>query len=155
LNSISILGRLVADPEKKTIQTKNGPKDLVEMRIACEDPMRLDPDGSKHTDWFNASSFQSVEFIMNYAQKGNLVAISGRMKSTTKPDENGKNRTWWNIDVQSFEKYVTEKRDANAPSTTGNTSTGASATATRKPVASTAAPVDTVDDSGMDFNAGF
>jgi single-strand DNA-binding protein len=73
LNHVTLIGRLVADPEHK--QSSNG-KGLCAIRIAVDRKGR-----EKETDFFNCTAFgQTADALGIYAQKGRLIAITGKIQ---------------------------------------------------------------------------
>lgn len=73
LNHVTLIGRLVADPESKT--TTNG-KSVCNVRIAVDRKGR-----EKETDFFNCTAFgQTGDALATYAQKGRLIAITGKIQ---------------------------------------------------------------------------
>lgn len=73
LNHVTLIGRLVADPESKT--TANG-KSVCNVRIAVDRKGR-----EKETDFFSCTAFgQTGDALSTYAQKGRLVAITGKIQ---------------------------------------------------------------------------
>ena len=73
LNHVTLIGRLVADPESKT--TANG-KSVCNVRIAVDRKGR-----EKETDFFNCTAFgQTGDSLSTYAQKGRLIAITGKIQ---------------------------------------------------------------------------
>lgn len=84
LNSVNIMGRLVADPELKSTQTG---KNVVRIRIACDKDMR---DG---TDFFDVVAWnKTAEFVSNYFRKGQTIVVVGRL-GTHSYEVDGQKRT--------------------------------------------------------------
>jgi single-strand DNA-binding protein len=73
LNHVTLIGRLVAEPEHK--QSSNG-KGLCNIRIAVDRKGR-----EKETDFFSCTAFgQTADALSTYAQKGRLIAITGKIQ---------------------------------------------------------------------------
>jgi single-strand DNA-binding protein len=73
INQCTIVGRLVADPEHR--QTPNG-KSVTNIRVAVDRKGR-----EKETDFFNCTAFgQQGEALAEYAQKGRLIGIVGKIQ---------------------------------------------------------------------------
>ena len=77
LNKIIMMGRLVTDPELKTI----GEFTVTNFRIAC-DRDYVDKDGIRSADFINVQAWgKTGEFVMKHFAKGDLIAIEGRLES--------------------------------------------------------------------------
>lgn len=73
LNHVTLIGRLVADPE--TRNTPNG-KSVCNIRVAVDRKGR-----EKETDFFNCTAFgQTGDALATYAQKGRLLAVVGKIQ---------------------------------------------------------------------------
>jgi single-strand DNA-binding protein len=82
LNHVTLIGRLVADPESK--QTTNG-KSVCNIRIAVDRKGR-----EKETDFFSCTAFgQTGDALATYATKGRLVAIVGKIQLDNYTDKEG------------------------------------------------------------------
>ena len=89
LNVVSIMGRLVADPQLR--QTTAG-KNVASFRIAC-DRGRKDANGQNQADFLDVVAWEkTADFICRYFSKGDLIAVSGRVQSRQYQDKNGNNR---------------------------------------------------------------
>ena len=83
---ITIIGNLGRDPESK--QARNG-KTYANFSVAAS---RNLGQGQKETAWFSVSAWEkSGEYMCNYAQKGSLVMVKGRLQFD--PQTNGP-RIW-------------------------------------------------------------
>lgn len=105
LNVVAMIGRLVSDPEMR--QTQSG-KSVASFRIAC-DRGRKDANGQNMTDFFSVTAWQkTAEFVCRYFQKGNLIAVDGRLQSRQYQDKSGNNRTA--IEIVASNAYFCEGR---------------------------------------------
>lgn len=85
LNHVTLIGRLVADPEVKS--TANG-KSVCGIRIAVDRKGR-----EKETDFFSCSAFgQTGDALGTYAQKGRLIAVVGKIQIDNYTDKEGAKR---------------------------------------------------------------
>jgi single-strand DNA-binding protein len=78
INRVVLTGRLVRDPELRTTQTGKqvvGISIAVQKRIKPQDPNERDAFFFRVTAWG-----QTAEFIANYATKGRLVGVDGRLE---------------------------------------------------------------------------
>ena len=82
---LTIIGNLGRDPESK--QSKNG-KQYAQVSVAAS---RSLGQGQKETTWFLITAWEKTgQYLVNYAQKGSLVMVTGRLQ----PDQNGQPRIW-------------------------------------------------------------
>lgn len=90
LNVVAIMGRLVADPELRT--TPAG-VNVCRFRIAC-DRNFAKPGEQRQADFVDIVAWrQQADFVCRYFQKGSLIAVQGRIQTSTYQDKNGSNRT--------------------------------------------------------------
>lgn len=82
---ITIVGNLGRDPESK--QSQNG-KQYARVSLAAS---RNIGQGDKETTWFSVTAWENQgQYLVNYAQKGSLVMIVGRLN----PGQDGHPRLW-------------------------------------------------------------
>ena len=94
LNSVVLVGRLVADPELK--YTPSGVA-VCTLRLAVDRRFKS-AGGEKETDFFDIVCWrQSADFASNYLSKGRLVAVEGRLQQRTWTQPDGQKRS--KIDV--------------------------------------------------------
>jgi len=90
-NRVIMVGRLTRDPELRT--TPDGVS-LVRCRIA----VNRRTGGEEVADFFDFVAFrQNADFLANYATKGRLVLIEGRLQSRSYTDREGIRRTAYEI----------------------------------------------------------
>ena len=85
VNHIVLVGRLTRDPEMR--YTPSGA--AVARFTLAVDRNRKGPNGERQTDFIRCSIWnKQAEFVINYVQKGRLVAVEGslRIDSVTQPD---------------------------------------------------------------------
>lgn len=89
LNHITIMGRMVRDPELK--KTGSG-------IAVCSFTVAVDRDfsgqnGEKETDFIDCTAWRkSAEFVGKYFTKGKMVVVSGRLQIRKWTDRDGNNR---------------------------------------------------------------
>ena len=111
LNTIILMGRLVADPELKT--TRSGVSTCT-VRLAVERNFTRQGE-EKQADFFDVVTWRSTaEFVSRYMTKGQLVAVQGSMQSRKWQDRDGNNRVSW--EVQADNVYFAESRRSDASS---------------------------------------
>ena len=98
MNSICIMGRLTKDIELKTTQSG--------ISVATFDVAvprkRSDKDGNRQTDFLTCVAWRhSAEFLSKYFRKGDMIAVEGEMQTRKYTDQNGNNRTAYEIVVDN------------------------------------------------------
>lgn len=98
MNTIVIMGRLTKDIELKTTQSG--------ISVATFDVAvprkRADKDGNRKTDFFTCVAWRSsAEFLSKWFCKGDMIAVEGEMQTRKYTDQNGNNRTAYEILVDN------------------------------------------------------
>ena len=89
LNRLTIIGRTGNTPELK--RTNSGTA-VTTFSLACERDFR-DKDGAKETDWIECCAWrQTAEYLCQYAGKGSMIAVDGRLQTRAWQDKDGNNR---------------------------------------------------------------
>lgn len=87
LNTVAIMGRLVADPELRTTQSGVS---VTSFRIAVDRPASKE----KQADFIDIVAWrQTAEFVCKYFTKGRMIALQGRIQTRGYEDKNGNKRT--------------------------------------------------------------
>lgn len=108
MNSANITGRLTADPELKT--TGKGEK-MVRFTVAVDRET-----AEKEADFIRCVAFrQSAEFLCNYANKGDTVGVSGKIRTGSYEDRDGKKVFTTDIFADHVEKLHATKPKADYP----------------------------------------
>lgn len=108
MNSANITGRLTADPELKT--TGKGEK-MVRFTVAVDRET-----ADKEADFIRCVAFrQSAEFLCNYASKGDTVGVSGKIRTGSYEDRDGKKIFTTDIFADRVEKLHATKPKADYP----------------------------------------
>ena len=90
LNHITIMGRLVAEPELRV--TRSDIK-VAAFRIAC-DRSFVQRGQQRQADFIDVVAWRhNADFLYKYFAKGQLVAVQGRLQTRQYQDRNGNNRT--------------------------------------------------------------
>lgn len=151
LNRIVLIGRLTRDPEMK--YTPQGIP-VATMGIAV-DRFTKNDQGEYETDFFNIVAWRrSAEFASNYLKKGRLVSVDGRLQSRSWVEQaSGQKRTTYEIVADSIQG-LDKRSDAEPMSDTdmggaAGESRGSAPVRTpaTRPAASSAPPVDDIDES--------
>ena len=89
LNHITLMGRLVRDPELR--RTQNGTP-VVSFTIAVDRDFGS-RDGDKQTDFIDIVAWRSTaEFVSRYFTKGRMAVVSGRLQIRDWTDRDGGKR---------------------------------------------------------------
>ena len=89
LNHISIMGRLVAEPE---LRSTRGGTTVTTIRIACD--RDFSADGKKEVDFIDCTAWrQKAEFICRNFHKGEPMLLDGRLEIRGWTDTDGKKHT--------------------------------------------------------------
>jgi single-strand DNA-binding protein len=108
LNSVVIIGRLVADPEHRETNTGKG---VANMRIAVDRKGR-----EKETDFFSVTAWgQTADFVCTYLQKGRLVAVQGRLQVRSYKDKDDVQRQSYEIVADSVQPLDSRKDGVGSP----------------------------------------
>lgn len=109
LNSIVLMGRLVADPDLRTTTSNIS---VVSFTLAVERNFADRTTGKREADFIDIVAWRSTaEFVNRYFKKGQLVCVQGSLQSRKWQDKDGNNRVSW--EVQADNVYFAEaKRDS-------------------------------------------
>lgn len=119
MNSLAMVGRLVADPE--TYAGKD--TKVVRFRIAVD--RRFKRDGDADADFFGCVAFgKTAEFIEKYFAKGMRIALTGRIENDNYEDPDGNKYFRDTIVIDNVEfcesKKEEEKPKEEKPAARGN-----------------------------------
>lgn len=85
MNVVILMGRLVAEPELKTLDSGST---MLNFKIAVD---RFSKDKKKTADFISCQAWgKNADFIAQYFHKGNPIAITGRIQ-TRSYEKDGKN----------------------------------------------------------------
>ena len=108
INRITILGRLARDPELRNTQTGTA---VTSFTLAV-DRNRKDADGNTPVDWIDCIAWQkTAEILAQYARKGALIGVTGRLQSRKFTAKDGATRTAWEVVVDEF-SFCERRQDA-------------------------------------------
>lgn len=115
MNSVSLMGRLTADPELKA--TQNGIS-YCRFTVAVN---RYSKDGEDTADFISCVAWRSTaEFICNYFLKGNKIALIGSIQTGSYTDKDG--RKVYTTDVNTDKVFFCESKKEG--SSENNTKSG-------------------------------
>ncbi len=93
INTITIMGRLVKDPELRT--TTSG-VEVAAFTVAVDRPYKSN--GETITDFIRCRALrQTAAFVGQYFAKGRMIALTGSLQSRSYEDKNGNKRTDWEV----------------------------------------------------------
>lgn len=107
MNSVNLVGRLARDPELR--YTPNGTA-VCSFVLAVRNPFRLDDDGNPTADFINCVVWQKpAEMFAEGHQKGDQVAVSGRLQ--TRSYENNDGQMVWVTEVNVENLHFIKPKD--------------------------------------------
>ena len=111
LNRITIMGRLVRDPELK-YTASNTPVTSFTLAVGRDF-------GEKKTDFIDCVAWkQTAEFVCNYFHKGSLTVASGRLQLRDWEDQNSNKRRNAEVVVDSIYFGESKRTDDSKPTFT-------------------------------------
>lgn len=122
MNNVSLVGRLVRDPEVRYGQNES--VSVAKFLLAVERKWKRD--GEPTVDFINCTVFgKSAEFTEKYFRKGMRVAITGRIQTGSYKNKDGQTVFTTEIIVESQE-IAQSKSESNESSTASNAEAGKS-----------------------------
>lgn len=114
LNSVSLMGRLTADPE-----LRHTPNDIAVTTFSLAvDRSYVKQGQEKQTDFINIVCWRhTAEFVSRFFRKGQLVAIHGSIQTRRYEDKDGNKRTAFEV-VADNVYFAEPKRDGQGGMTT-------------------------------------
>lgn len=111
LNRITIMGRLVRDPELKFTASNTA---VTSFTLAVDRDF-----GEKKTDFIDCVAWkQTAEFVCNYFHKGSLAVASGRLQLRDWEDQNGNKRRNAEVVVDNIYFGESKRTDDSKPTFT-------------------------------------
>ena len=124
LNHITIMGRLVRDPELR--RTGSGIA-VASFCVAVDRDYAPKDGGERKTDFINCVAWrQTGEFISKYFSKGRMIVVDGRLEMRDWTDKEGNKRTSAEINVDNA-YFGDSKRDSDGGSYNSGNSYGGNA----------------------------
>lgn len=109
MNSVTMIGRLCADPELRRTQSGTA---CCSFSLAVRRPKEKDT-----TDFHNFVVWQQgAEYLSQYGHKGDLVGVTGYLTTRSWQDQNGNKRTSIEVTCDSVE--LLSKRNSEAGNNT-------------------------------------
>lgn len=99
LNHITIMGRLVRDPE---LRRTNSGTAVASFTVAVDRDFGKGENGEKQTDFIDCVAWrQTGEFVSKYFAKGRMIVVDGRLELRDWTDKDGNKRRNAEINVSS------------------------------------------------------
>lgn len=93
LNCVTLMGRLVADPEMRVTTTN---KSVINFRIAVD--RSYTKNGNREADFITIVAWESTaDFVYKYFHKGDMIALQGSIQTRNYEDNNGTKRTAFEV----------------------------------------------------------
>ncbi len=109
MNSVILVGRMVADPELKTTQTG---LEVTSFRIAVDRP--YSKDGEKKADFIDVVAWRrTAAFICQYFDKGKPIAVKGTLQTRSYETNDGSKRFVTEVLADSVEFVPSSKNNGN------------------------------------------
>ena len=109
LNTITIMGRLVRDPELRRTQSGTA---VCSFTVAVDRDFQAKDGGERQTDFIDVVAWrQTGEFVSKYFQKGSMIAVSGRLQIRDYTDRDGNKRTAAEIVADNVYFGESKRRD--------------------------------------------
>lgn len=97
MNNINIMGRITADPELR--QTKEGTS-VCRFTVAVQRDGKADANGNRQSDFINCVAWkQTAEFIAKYFAKGQMMGITGALRTGSYTDRRYSDVTHFTAEV--------------------------------------------------------
>ena len=108
MNKIVLLGKLIKDPELKTID--NGEKVFTRFIVAVERNFKS-ADGTRKSDIIPVTMWgRKAEVICKFMKKGSYISLSGRLKTGSYEDKQGNKKYLAEVVAEDF-KFVGNRRE--------------------------------------------
>lgn len=111
LNNVTLMGRLVADPE---IRTTSSGKSVASFRIAVG--RAFSKDGNRQADFITIVAWEkTAEFIGKHFSKGSMIALQGKIQTRNYEDSNGNKRTAFEVKADEVSFCGSKNESTSAP----------------------------------------
>ena len=114
MNSITLSGRLVADPEIRTVTFGVEEREILKFRLAVPRSYKK-KDGTVPSDFFFCEASMSSatgKFLEKYCHKGDLILVTGPVNNFSYTDEAGTERSGSVVRIRSAEILAHPKKQS-------------------------------------------
>ena len=130
LNHITIMGRLVRDPELRRTGTGIA---VASFTVAVDRDFSGREGGERETDFIDCVAWRNTaEFVSKYVTKGRMVVVSGRLQIRSWNDKDGNKRRTAEV-VADNVYFADSKRDGDSGSSYGGNAYGGNSYAAPAP----------------------
>ena len=92
INNVVLVGRLTKEVE---LRKTNSGLSVATFTVACDRRGQKNPDGTSQADFISVTAWrQSAEFLGQYAHKGAMVAVEGRIQTRSFDDQKTGQKRW-------------------------------------------------------------
>lgn len=110
MNKVELLGRLTKEPEVRYTQTNNTM--VVNFTLAVN--RRFAKEGEQQADFINCVAWsKTAEFVNKYFNKGQQVAVVGRVQTRNWEDDNGQKH--YATEIVAEEVYFADSKKEEEP----------------------------------------
>lgn len=118
LNTVSLQGRMVRDPE---LRRTNSGKAVTSFTLACDRDFKNQQTGEKEVDFIECVAWGgTAEMVEKYFHKGQMAVATGRLQLRDWTDKNGQKRRTAEILVNSVYFCGSKESGTQASSGAGN-----------------------------------
>ena len=108
LNHIDLMGRLVADPELRTVGED---VHVVSCRIGVDRDRKNKETGEREAEFINVTAWRgTADFLAQYFAKGDMMVVSGRLQTRSYEDKDGNKRTAYDVVAENV-YFGSNKKD--------------------------------------------
>ena len=112
LNHITIMGRLVRDPELRYTQSQTP---VASFTLAVDRDFASRDGGERQTDFIDCVAWrQTGEFVSKYFQKGSMAVVAGRLQIRDWTDRDGNKRRSAEVVVENIYFGESKRREDGA-----------------------------------------
>lgn len=115
LNQISVMGRIVRDPE---LRRTNSGKPVTSFTLACDRDFKNSQTGEKEVDFLDCVAWgTTAETVEKFFHKGQMAVATGRLQIRQYTDKNGQKRRQAEILVSSV--YFCGSKESGTQASSG------------------------------------
>lgn len=108
MNKVALIGRLTAKPELRY----TGSNIAFTRFTLAVNRQYFNEDGKKEADFINIIAWRKqAETISKYFNKGNLIAIEGKLQTSSYEDKNGNKKYTTDVALENFEFIESKKEE--------------------------------------------
>lgn len=123
MNKVTLLGRIVRDPEVRYSTGENATA-IARFSVAVNRKFK-NAEGNYEADFINCVSFgKQAELIEKYFKKGSQICLSGRIQTGSYTNKEGNKVYTTDVVVEELDFVGSKSDNANASSSNSNGNTG-------------------------------